>query len=102
MSHMIDMINPQDKIGIGTFLTDNVKKMSNKHRSMLLGEKATYPYRVIFCLFVGLGAISQLELVWAVSDIMNGLMAFPNLLALLFLAPIVSAETRRYLKSRDN
>ncbi len=68
----------------------------------LLGEKATYPYRVIFCLFVGLGAISQLELVWAVSDIMNGLMAFPNLLALLFLAPIVSAETRRYLKSRDN
>ena len=41
MSHMIDITNPQDTIGIGTFLTDNIKKMSNKHRSMLLGEKTT-------------------------------------------------------------
>ena len=41
MSHLIDITNPMSKIGIGTFFTDNAKKLSNKHRSMLLGEKAT-------------------------------------------------------------
>jgi hypothetical protein len=41
MSHLINMINPMDKIDIGTFLTDKIKKASNKHRSMLLGEKAS-------------------------------------------------------------
>ncbi len=63
----------------------------------LLGERAALPYRSLFCLFVGIGAVSELELVWGVSDIMNGLMAFPNLVALLFLSPIVAAETRRYI-----
>ena len=62
----------------------------------LLGERSALPYRTLFCLFVGIGAVSELELVWGVSDIMNGLMAFPNLVALLFLSPIVAAETRRY------
>ena len=55
MSHMIDMINPQDKIDIGTFLTDNVKKMSNKHRSMLLGEKATLNVEQDFMINPDLG-----------------------------------------------
>ena len=63
----------------------------------LIGERAALPYRILFCLFVGIGAVSELELVWAISDIMNGLMAFPNLVALLFLSPIVAAETRRYI-----
>ena len=68
----------------------------------LLGERSALPYRTLFCLFVGIGAISELELVWGVSDIMNGLMAFPNLVALLFLSPVVAAETRRYIgKLRD-
>ncbi|MYI98405.1 MAG: alanine:cation symporter family protein [Gemmatimonadetes bacterium] len=40
-------------------------------------------------------------MVWGVSDIMNGLMAFPNLVALLFLSPIVAAETRRYFGRHD-
>lgn len=64
----------------------------------LLGERSALPYRTLFCLFVGIGAILQLELVWEISGIMNGLMAFPNLVALLFLSPIVAAETRRYAR----
>lgn len=64
----------------------------------LLGEKSALPYRSLFCLFIGIGAISELELVWTVSDIMNGLMAFPNLVGLIFLSPVVANETRRYIQ----
>ena len=52
---MIDITNPQDTIGIGTFLTDNIKKMSNKHRSMLLGEKATLNVEQDFMINPDLG-----------------------------------------------
>ncbi|MDP6052600.1 MAG: alanine:cation symporter family protein, partial [Candidatus Latescibacteria bacterium] len=62
----------------------------------LFGDKAAMPYRVVFCLFVGIGAVAQLDLVWAISDVMNGLMAVPNLIGLIFLSGVVAAETRRY------
>jgi AGCS family alanine or glycine:cation symporter len=44
------------------------------------------------------GAVAELEVVWAVSDIMNGLMAFPNLVGLIGLTGVVVAETRDYAK----
>lgn len=62
----------------------------------LFGDKVAMPYRVAFCLFVGIGAVAQLDLVWAISDVMNGLMAVPNLIGLIFLSGVVAAETRRY------
>ena len=62
----------------------------------LFGDKVAMPYRVVFCLFVGIGAVAQLDLVWAISDVMNGLMAVPNLIGLIFLSGVVAAETRRY------
>ncbi len=62
----------------------------------LAGEKAVKPYRIVFSLVVGVGAIMKLELVWALADVFNGLMAFPNLIALLMLSPIVIRETREY------
>ncbi len=67
----------------------------------LLGEKAIRPYRVVFTLFVGVGAISHLKLVWTVSDIFNGLMAFPNLLALLVLSPVIANESKKYLGKKS-
>lgn len=63
----------------------------------LAGERTVAPYRVVFCLAAGLGAVVHLELVWAFADIMNGLMAVPNLIGLLGLAGVVVAETNRYL-----
>ena len=54
------------------------------------------PYRVAFCLFVGLGAIAKLDLVWVVSDVFNGLMAFPNLVALIVLSKVVVRETNEH------
>jgi AGCS family alanine or glycine:cation symporter len=62
----------------------------------LFGDKVAMPYRVVFCLFVGIGAVAQLDLVWAISDVMNGLMAVPNLIGLIFLSGVVAAETHRY------
>ncbi|SCY58635.1 alanine/glycine:cation symporter family protein [Desulfoluna spongiiphila] len=62
----------------------------------LFGEKAIMPYRVVFVIFVGIGATLKLNLVWTLADIFNGLMAFPNLIALLALTPIIISETKDY------
>jgi AGCS family alanine or glycine:cation symporter len=67
----------------------------------LLGDGSIVPYRVLFTLMVGLGAVVKVELVWAFADAMNGLMALPNLVALLGLSGVVARETRRYLEKRS-
>ena len=48
-----------------------------------------------------LGAVAQLDLVWTFADMMNGLMALPNLVGLLLLTPVVVAETRKYFDDRE-
>lgn len=64
----------------------------------LLGEKSVIPYRVLFCLMIIPGAVLELEIVWKISDIFNGLMAFPNLIALAALSSVVLSETNAFLK----
>jgi len=65
----------------------------------LFGERSIKPYRYVFIVFVGVGAISKLDFVWSVSDTFNGLMALPNLIALVLLSPVVAKETRDFLKN---
>ena len=65
----------------------------------LWGEKVISPYKVTFLVFIFLGAVSRLDLVWSIADTFNGLMAVPNLIALVFLSPVVFKETKRYLES---
>jgi len=60
-------------------------------------ERAVMPYRALFTLVVLLGAVVQFDIVWTFADIMNGLMAFPNLIGLLLLSRVVVEETKRYL-----
>ena len=48
-----------------------------------------------------IGALFKLDLVWAFADLFNGLMAIPNLIALVLLSPIVFAETRHYFRTRS-
>lgn len=67
----------------------------------LAGEKSIMPYRYIFTFFVGIGAVVQLDLVWGVADIFNGLMAFPNLIGLLFLTPVIVSETKKYFENKN-
>ena len=66
----------------------------------LAGEKSIKSYRLIFTIFVGVGAIVDLDLVWGISDIFNALMAFPNLIALLALTPIIVNETKKYFENK--
>ncbi len=68
-----------------------------KSLEFLLGEKAVIPYRLLFTVIVFFGAISSLGFVWTLSDVMNGLMAFPNLVGLIGLSGVIVAETRKYL-----
>ena len=67
-----------------------------KSLEYLLGEKSVKPYRLLFVIAVYIGAVVKLDLVWTIADIMNGLMALPNLIALLGLSGIVAAETKNY------
>lgn len=62
----------------------------------LFGVKSITPYRVIFILFIGVGATAKLDVVWTLSDIFNGMMAFPNLVGLLGLSSVVFSETKDY------
>ncbi|OIP61594.1 MAG: sodium:alanine symporter family protein [Ignavibacteria bacterium CG2_30_36_16] len=71
-----------------------------KSLEFLLGRKAIKPYRVLFVIAVFIGAVSKLDLVWAFADIMNGLMAIPNLIGLLGLGGIVAAETKNYFADK--
>lgn len=66
----------------------------------LLGDRAALPYRLVFCVFVGIGAVTKLDLVWTFSDLTNGLMAAPNLIGLIALSGVVASETRRYMGAR--
>jgi AGCS family alanine or glycine:cation symporter len=61
-------------------------------------EPAVKPYRVIFTIMVLVGATVKLELVWTFADVMNGLMAFPNLIGLIGLSKVVVEETKKYLE----
>ena len=62
----------------------------------LLGVKAILPYRIIFICLIACGAFLKLEAIWVLADIVNGLMAIPNLIALLGLTGVIVAETKRY------
>ncbi len=67
-----------------------------KSAEYLLGERAVVPYRVLFVAVVLVGAMLKLDVVWLLSDVMNGLMALPNLIGLLLLSGVVASETRSY------
>lgn len=64
----------------------------------LFGRAMVMPFRVLFSLIVFVGATRELEVIWNFSDVMNGLMAVPNLLGLLILSGLISRETKWYLK----
>ncbi|MGX8884012.1 alanine/glycine:cation symporter family protein [Methylovorus sp. SPW-M1] len=65
----------------------------------LFGFRSIKIYRLVFTLAVAVGASISLELVWNFSDLMNGMMAIPNLIGLLVLSKVIKAETDRYFKA---
>ena len=68
-------------------------------RSMeyLLGERSITPYRIAWVLLTFVGSVMALDLVWNIADIMNALMAIPNLISLLLLSKVIAKDTQHYL-----
>ncbi|WP_047980443.1 alanine/glycine:cation symporter family protein [Ornithinibacillus contaminans] len=64
----------------------------------LFNDRVVPIYRVLFVLAVMYGAIETLDLVWGISDIMNALMAVPNLIGIIGLSGVVAYETKKFLK----
>ncbi len=61
-------------------------------------KKAVFVYRIVYVAFVLVGAVSDLKLVWAISEMMNGLMAIPNLIGIIGLSGVVAKATKEYFK----
>ncbi len=62
----------------------------------LFGIRAIYPFRILWVIAIPIGAMGNLGVVWTIADILNGLMAIPNLIALLALSPIIFHLTRQH------
>jgi AGCS family alanine or glycine:cation symporter len=62
----------------------------------LFGRRAVLPYRLLFVIAAFAGSLYSLQFVWLFSDVMNGLMALPNLVGLLLLSGVAVRETREY------
>ncbi len=86
-------------VGLLTFVFSTILGWSyygEKAVEYLFGTRSIIPYRLIWVLAVMVGSIASLQSVWAFADIANGLMAIPNLVALLLLHKVVVSETKRY------
>lgn len=65
----------------------------------LFGVKIIWPYRLLWLVAIPLGATGKLTLIWLLADVMNALMALPNLLALALLSPELFRLTRAYWRT---
>ncbi|MBP5789339.1 MAG: alanine:cation symporter family protein, partial [Neisseriaceae bacterium] len=73
-----------------------------KCAAYLFGDKFVVAYRIIYTATVMLGTVLTLDIVWTFADIFNGLMALPNLIALLLLSKVVVSETRDFIARRKS
>ncbi|SNR52335.1 alanine or glycine:cation symporter, AGCS family [Haloechinothrix alba] len=64
----------------------------------LFGRGLVTPYRVVFVLIIFVGAVTELTTVWTIADILNGLMALPNLIGLLLLSPLIARKSREFFQ----
>ncbi len=72
-------------------------------RSMeyLAGKKSIKFYRVAWVILVFVGSVMSLGMVWSLAEIMNALMALPNLIAVLFLSNVIARETNYYVWKKN-
>ena len=62
----------------------------------LFGKNLVLPYRILYCILIPVGATIKLTTVWTISDIFNACMAWPNLIGIIFLSPVVMRMTKEY------
>ncbi len=68
----------------------------------LFGEKSVIPYSILVLVFLMIGSFLKLDLVWTLSDLMNGLMVIPNIIALIALSAITARSLTEYNKLRKD
>ncbi len=69
----------------------------------VFGIKIILPYRLLWVCIIVIGAlIEQIDIIWILADVLNGLMAIPNLIALLLLSPVIFSITREYLSKESS
>ena len=91
-------------VGIITFAWSTILGWSyygERCAQYLWGKRALLPYKLVFVAVVVVGPVLALDLVWTIADILNALMAIPNLVAVLLLSGVVARETRHYLGNLD-
>jgi AGCS family alanine or glycine:cation symporter len=87
-------------LGLLTFVFSTILGWSyygEKAAEYLFGNKVVKPYRYLWVMFVMIGSVLSLNVVWTFADITNALMALPNLVSLIFLSGIIISETKKYL-----
>lgn len=62
----------------------------------LFGEKAILVYKLLWVVSVFVGSVMELNLIWNIADLLNGLMAVPNIIAVLLLSGVIANETKKY------
>lgn len=65
------------------------------------GKKGLIPYRVLYIAVAVIAPVVALDVVWDIADILNALMAIPNLIAVLLLSPVIVKETKKYIDNLD-
>ena len=68
----------------------------------MFGSRMIVPYRALFTALIMVGSVASVPLVWAVGTLLNGLMAFPNLIGLMFLVGTVRRLTSDYFASESS
>ncbi|QZY55433.1 alanine/glycine:cation symporter family protein [Crassaminicella profunda] len=68
----------------------------------LLGVKWIKPFKYTYIFLIAIGAFLKLDTIWILADIVNGLMAIPNLIGLIGLSGVIVAETKLYFKQLEN
>lgn len=66
----------------------------------IFGERAIWPYRLVWVLAIPVGALFDLGLIWLIADTLNAMMALPNLIGLIILGPMIFKKTRDYWAQR--
>lgn len=87
-------------LGLLTFVFSTILGWSyygEKAAEYLFGTKIVKPYRYLWVIFVMIGSVVSLNIVWTFADVTNALMALPNLVSLLLLSGVIVKETKKYL-----
>ncbi len=92
-------------VGLFTFVFSTILGWSyygERALEYLAGPRAILPYRVLWVVVVFVGAVWEIKSVWNFADIMNGLMAVPNLISLILLSGVIAAETKKHIGHLDD